>query len=133
VEADASPLLGGVAACANAFEEALVSGEAHAAVRALLELDDMLVEWSRDTTQSDHLDQARSMLRGMVVKLGEVAETGLADPRVLVQPFVEALLDARRAARAASRWDEADTIRDRLLAAGVEVHDTPTGTEWELA
>ncbi|MGH9155560.1 MAG: CysS/YqeB C-terminal domain-containing protein [Acidimicrobiales bacterium] len=133
LETETSPLLGGVEACAKAFEEALVAGEANAAVKALLELDDLLVEWSRDTTQSDQLDRARSLLRGMVVRLGEVAATGMADPRALAEPFVEALLAARRAARAASRWDEADLIRDRLLAAGVEVHDTPTGTAWELA
>jgi cysteinyl-tRNA synthetase len=29
-------------------------------------------------------------------------------------------------------WVAADAIRDCLLAAGVELHDTPEGTRWEL-
>jgi cysteinyl-tRNA synthetase len=45
---------------------------------------------------------------------------------------VDALLDARSTAREAHRYDEADRLRDRLLALGVEVRDTPTGTSWDL-
>ena len=47
-------------------------------------------------------------------------------------PFIEALLDARRQARAGGRWADADDLRDRLLDAGVEVRDTAEGTEWQL-
>jgi cysteinyl-tRNA synthetase len=35
-------------------------------------------------------------------------------------------------ARDAREWAAADGIRDRLVAAGVELHDTPDGTTWEL-
>ena len=97
-----------------------------------LELDDLLHDWSRDTTQSDLLDRGRAGLRAMIVRLGEAAETGVRDPRDAVGPFVEALLDARRQARADGRWADADNLRDRLLAAGVEVRDTAGGTEWQL-
>ncbi|HET7719361.1 MAG TPA: hypothetical protein VFK43_05285 [Acidimicrobiales bacterium] len=78
------------------------------------------------------MDRGRAGLRSMIVRLGEAAEVGLRDPREAVGPFVEALLDARRLARAGGRWADADSLRDRLLAAGVEVRDTAEGTEWQL-
>ncbi len=68
----------------------------------------------------------------MVVRLGESTEQGLRDPREIVGPFVEALLDARRQARTERRFADADGLRDRLVEAGVEVRDTPDGTEWVL-
>ena len=37
----------------------------------------------------------------------------------------------RDSARSHGRYDEADAIRDRLAAAGVEVQDGPAGTSWE--
>lgn len=116
----------------QAFDAALRGGDAAAAVKLTLELDDLLHEWSRDTLQSDHLDRARVGLRAMIVRLGEAAEVGVRDPRTVLAPFVEALLDARRQARAAGRYADADGLRDRLLAAGVEVRDTPGTTEWQL-
>ena len=45
---------------------------------------------------------------------------------------MEALLDARRQARTDRRFADADALRDRLVDAGVEVRDTPDGTEWVL-
>ena len=98
----------------------------------MLELDDLLADWSRDTLQSDYLDRGRAALRAMVVRLGEAAADGLRDPRQVVAPFVEAMLDARRDARAGKRFADADALRDRLVEAGVEVRDTPAGTEWVL-
>jgi cyanophycinase-like exopeptidase len=129
--ADESPLIEAVHALERAFDDALVRGDAPAAVRAVLELEQTLVDWSRDTLQSDELDRGRSALRSMIVRLGEVARSGTADPRDTLGPFVEALLAARDRARVDRRWDEADEIRDRLVAAGVEVRDTPEGTSWE--
>jgi cysteinyl-tRNA synthetase len=43
---------------------------------------------------------------------------------------VEALIDARRAARAAKAWAESDRIRDELVALGVTLKDGPQGTTW---
>nr|MDQ6928063.1 hypothetical protein [Actinomycetota bacterium] len=128
----ASPFVDDVARLRAAFDEALAAGDPHAAVTAILALDDLLVEWSRDTLQSDDLTVARSTLRSMVARLGEAAGKGMRDPRQLVGPFVEALLAARSRARADKRWVEADILRDRLVEIGVEVHDTPEATSWEL-
>lgn len=128
----ADPLTSDLDRFEAAFDSALRAGDGPAAVKVALELDDLLHDWSRDTTQSDLLDRGRAGLRAMIVRLGEAAEVGLRDPRETVGPFVDALLDARRQARAEGRWSDADTVRDRLLAAGVEVRDTAEGTEWQL-
>lgn len=74
----------------------------------------------------------RSALRSVIVELGEVARSGLADPRDAVRGFVETLLELRDRARTEGRYDESDLIRDRLAALGVEVRDTEEGTEWAL-
>jgi cysteinyl-tRNA synthetase len=42
-----------------------------------------------------------------------------------------ALIDKRNRMRTAKRWKEADEIRDQLLAMGVVIKDSPTGTTWK--
>jgi cysteinyl-tRNA synthetase len=49
-----------------------------------------------------------------------------------VEPFVEALLAVRARARETRDWATADLVRDRLVAAGIEVRDGADGTTWEL-
>ena len=48
--------------------------DAAGAVKAVLELDQALVEWSADTLQSDEPDRARATLRSMIVRLGQAAD-----------------------------------------------------------
>ena len=103
-----------------------------AAVRAILTLEETIQAWAGDTDQSDALSTARASLRAAVVSIGELAVQGTKDPAEIVGPFVEALLAERVRAREARDWASADLIRDQLLAAGVELHDTPEGTTWEL-
>jgi len=114
------------------FGASLEECDAPAAVRAILTLEETIQAWSFDTDQSDALAMARSALRSAIVCLGEMAAEGTSDPAELVGPFVEALLAERVRVRAAREWAAADAIRDRLLAAGIELHDTPDGTAWEL-
>ncbi|WP_140985670.1 cysteine--tRNA ligase [Asticcacaulis tiandongensis] len=45
---------------------------------------------------------------------------------------VEALLEARKTARAEKNWGEADRIRDELNALNVEVMDGPQGATWKI-
>ncbi len=46
---------------------------------------------------------------------------------------IEALIEARTAARAAKNWAESDRIRDELKARGIVVEDTPQGVKWHRA
>jgi cysteinyl-tRNA synthetase len=50
----------------------------------------------------------------------------------VVDALVGALLEQRSAARTAKDFATADTIRDRLKAAGIEIEDTPRGPRWTL-
>ncbi len=114
------------------FEAGLRGGDVRAAVGAVLELDRTIIEWSRDTGPTAEFDHARAVMRALVVRLGELAAAGARDPRQVIAPFVDALVELRLRARAAHDWATSDEIRDRLVAAGIEVHDTPGGTTWEL-
>ena len=111
---------------------AVTERDPDAAVAAVLELEQSIVDWSADTLQSDERDQARAALRRMIVRLGEVAAVGARDPRSVVEPYVEAVLAGRVAARAAQQYDLADRLRDALVDVGLEIRDTPDGTEWLL-
>jgi cysteinyl-tRNA synthetase len=46
--------------------------------------------------------------------------------------LIETLLEARVSARKARDFARADALRDGLVAAGVEVHDTPEGAKWSV-
>jgi cysteinyl-tRNA synthetase len=50
-----------------------------------------------------------------------------------VDALVAHLLEQRAEARAAKDFATADAIRDRIKAAGIELEDTPQGTNWSLA
>ena len=78
-----------------AFDAALAARDNAAAVGAVLELDDAIRAWATDPTQSDEMDRARALLRSMIVRLGDAAGRGLADPRAVVGPVVDVALAAR--------------------------------------
>jgi hypothetical protein len=126
------PLLAEVRRLTTAFDTAIGERDAEAATEAVLDMEATLHSWSADTFQSDELDRARAALRRMVVRLGELAGPGLRDPRETLAPWVDLLLAERAAARHDSRFADGDRIRQSLEELGVEVRDTPTGTEWDL-
>ncbi len=115
-----------------AFTAALAAGDATSATAVMLSLEHSIWAWSADTLQSDETDRARQVLRSMVTRLGDAAVGGLADPRSVVGPLIETLLELRASARAERRFETSDLIRDRLDAHGVEVRDTADGAEWDL-
>jgi hypothetical protein len=115
------------------FDAALDRRDADGAVAAILELDDAIVEWSRDTLQSDDVDRARAALRSMIVRLGAAASEGVRDVRDVLGPVVEAALAARVVARTERAFGVSDAIRDGLADAGIEVRDTANGVEWLVA
>jgi cysteinyl-tRNA synthetase len=55
---------------------------------------------------------------------------GVGQSPALTDAAIEALIEARRAARAAKNWKESDRIRDELAAAGVVLEDGALGTTW---
>ncbi len=114
------------------FDVALNERDAEAATTAVLELEGTLHAWSADTFQSDEVDRARAELRRMVLRLGELAAPSLRNPREVLAPWVEPLLLERDEARRSRRFSDGDRIRQRLEDLGVEVRDTPAGTEWDL-
>ena len=127
-----SPLLSEVARLEQAFEAAIAGRRASEAAEAILSLDRIIAEWSADTLQTDDPDRARAVLYSLVQRLGEAAAGGLRDPRELLAPLVESLITLRGELRAVKAWELADRVRDRLIAARIELRDTPGGTVWDL-
>jgi len=114
---------------AAAFAAAADAGDTDGCVAAVLELEDLLTEWSSDL--SDDVGYARTLFRQMVVRLGDLA--GAIDPRATALPAVMDLVcGIRRGAREARDFATADAIRDQLGSAGIEIRDTPDGATWHL-
>lgn len=57
----------------------------------------------------------------------------IAHEKGTVDAEIEALIVERERARAEKNWARADEIRDRLLAQGIVIEDTPTGPRWRRA
>jgi cyanophycinase-like exopeptidase len=115
------------------FNAALAHRDVDACVDAVLSLEQAMVDWAADTNVSDEAERARAELRNMIVRLGELAAVGARDPRSVLAPFVEALLEMRKRAREVRDWAASDWVRDHLAAAGVDVRDTADGPQWQLA
>jgi len=115
------------------FAAAVASRDVVSAARVVLDLERDVTEWSTDIPAGDEFDRAHASLRSLILELGRLAQTGTRDPRQVVGPFVEALLELRNAARQGGRFADADFVRERLAESGVEVRDTPDGSEWLLA
>jgi peptidase E len=102
-------------------EELLDAGKVSDAVDALLNLDEL----DRDT-------ETRAAVHSLVTRLGHIAASPKVDIMSVIGPYVDALLQARQAARAGGRWDDADAIRDQLMEMKVTIQDTKEGSSWEI-
>lgn len=130
--AGVSPFLDEVTRQSGAADAALASRDVDGAVGALLAIDSQINEWSADTLDSDEQERARETLRRYVVRLGDLARSGAADPRDQIGPVVDRILELRVEMRGAGEYALADKLRDALVEAGIEVHDTPAGSTWQL-
>lgn len=130
---EGASLLDDVARNETEFETALAAGDSEAAVRAVLELEAAIRNWSADTLTSDAMDRAHAALRSMIVRLGEAAVKGLADPRTAIDPVMGVVLEVRKTVRDEKRYDLSDLLRDRLAEVGLEIRDTPSGPEWHFS
>jgi hypothetical protein len=131
--AGVSPFLEEVARQSGAADSALASRDVDGAVGAVLAIDSQIHEWAADTLDSDEQDRARETLRRYVVRLGDLARNGVDDPRELLGPVVDRVLSLRVEMRGAGEYALADKLRDALVDAGIEVHDAPGGSTWDLA
>ena len=114
----------------------LVAGKTLSAADAKLvgEVRDLIVEligvFGVDLTAAAAEEAADSGYPAEVVDLAaELAGFDGTDAEAAVQ----ALLDARAAARAAKDWGLADAVRDRMGALGFTIMDTPQGARVEFA
>jgi hypothetical protein len=114
------------------FVDALGRGDTRTAVGALLDLDSAISARLRAGEDSPDLDNASATFQALIARLGEQATDGTRDPRAKLEPLVTTLLDLRARARDAQDWESADFIRDRLVAAGIEIHDATEGSTWTL-
>jgi cyanophycinase-like exopeptidase len=130
------PLAVEVRAAASDFDAAVATRSSADATAALLRLDASLAEWGRDQTSTPErfaaMKSGTTLRQTLIVRLGEFASTGLADPKEARQALVDLILQLRASARAEKRWSDSDSIRDGLIAAGIEVRDTANGVEWDL-
>lgn len=106
---------------AREVEQLINQGEVLSAVDALLELDEL----DRDV-------ETRATVHALITRLGHLAASPKVDVTQVIGPYIEALLQARNAARTGGRWDEADAIRDRLTSLHVHIKDTSEGSSWEI-
>jgi hypothetical protein len=103
-------------------EELLETGNVLNAVDVLLELDEL----DRDL-------ETRATVHALITRLGHLAASPRVDINSVVGPYIDALLQARQAARAGGRWDEADVIRNRLQELKVTINDSQEGSTWEIS
>jgi cysteinyl-tRNA synthetase len=104
----------------------------------ILELEDAIRQWGTDTDEDQGAEQARAVMRSLIGRLGAAARSGQTgqtgqadiDPTDRLRPAVQPLIALRAALREEGRFAAADTIREALAAAGLNVRDTPGGTLW---
>lgn len=114
------------------FEAAISAREATAMVTAILDLEAAIEAWATDTDQNDNSDRARAVLRGLIGRLGQAADQGLADPADRLRPAMEPLVTLRETLRRDGSYAAADEIRNALTAAGIDLRDSPDGTRWTV-
>ncbi|GAA5048355.1 cysteine--tRNA ligase [Nocardia callitridis] len=109
--------------------------------KALAEVHRVVHEGNRALEDSE-LDVVRELVGQVRAMLGVLGVDPL-DPQWFtasdssaalgaLDVLVRAELDRRQQARTEKDWATADSVRDRLQTAGVEVTDTPGGAEWAL-
>ncbi len=100
--------------------------------QALAVLFDLSKIVNRDRDQGKSIAPAQALLRELSGVLGLTLESTRRDAADAA-PFIDLLVTLRRDLRAAKQWQLADSVRDGLVANGVELQDGPEGTTWQMA
>lgn len=118
-----------------AFRQALRDHQPASAVgyvHSLIELMRVRREGAVDPTQLDYVQlMVREMLAVLAIWLEEhqhSSRTSVEDP--LIDKLAALLIAQRAAFRANKQFAQADQLRADVLAAGIELKDTPHGTVW---
>ncbi|NGN93503.1 cysteine--tRNA ligase [Nocardioides sp. KC13] len=107
---------------------------------AVAVLHDTVREGNRRLSAGESAAAEAAAVRGMLDVLGlDPADPAWGstkgDDTALTEALdvlVRAVLDERAEARAAKDWARADSLRDRLKDAGIEIEDTPEGPKWSV-
>lgn len=94
-------------------------------IAAIFELVRDINKDASETSSKAYLLGALDLLTEMTAVLGLMTK----ENNDLDEPL-QALVDARQAARADKDFARADELRDELLAKGIILEDTPTGVKW---
>lgn len=122
-----------VARFVEALDDDFNSAGAFAAVHEVVREGNRLLETAQrgDEAARGELIEAVGAFLEITNVLGFTFETEAADSE-LVAGLVEYLIELRQQAREEKAFSRADEIRDRLVALGVAIEDTPTGARWRL-
>lgn len=127
------PLPDVMAGAEREFAVAAAERDAAAMTALILDLETAIGLWEADTDEDQGTEQARLLLRSLIGRLGQAAQGGVADPADRLRPTVDPLIKLRNVLRAGGEFAAADAIRGALVAAGLDVNDTPDGTRWHDA
>ncbi len=105
------------------------------ALAALFELVTAINTARAAGVTGDEFDAAQGKLADLAGVLGFGLREGYgamagAGEQAEATPFIDLLVELRTEARESKDWALADRIRDALAERGVQLEDTPTGTEW---
>ena len=95
------------------------------AIGAIFELVREINSALREAVSQSYIDAALKMLDELTAVLGLLRK----DEETAIDADLQALIDKRQAARAATDWATADAIRDQLAAMGITIKDTKDGIQ----
>ena len=118
--------------CWTAAQRALERNDPQAAAAAILAGEALLETWSADVADPLGRETARAQMRRLIALLGDRCARAVTAPSQLT-PLVEVVLRLRGEARAQRRYSDADQLRAALVDAGIQLHDLPEGTAWNVS
>ncbi|MHC4758456.1 MAG: cysteine--tRNA ligase [Planctomycetota bacterium] len=114
----------------SAMNDDLNTSIALSVIFDMTRLANTLIEENANKAELSALDDLFKKLGGDV--LGVVLEKYPETSAICNDKYIELFIDLRNKARDEKNFEFADFTRDRLKNIGVELRDTPEGTEWDI-